>query len=446
MKINKDLIKKYNRPETLFVISSFPEKSGELALENAVARYSYLLLSNFPSNKKVVVFCEKRQEAHPYELNDSVLVVPTYTRGSIQFALELIVALSRFTRARDLLIQFEFSIFGGKVALPGLLMALTMFRLRGINISFMFHQVIRNLGELSGHLGLKKNSYRQRFLNFSLSGFYRAVGTISNTVIVHDNVLKDALTGLVGAEKISVIPHGCGDTAYLSPNLRREYRSKFGIKKNELIILAYGYLSWYKGTDWIIETIGNLSKAHPTRKIKLLLTGVQSPTLKGTHAYAKYERELSKLIQKNKKHVILGGFIPESEVPGIFAASDVAVFPYRVKMSASGALSVAWQYGKRVLVSREFAKNYKEYDVKTILEGHDVSVDQITFDLNQHSFEEALFELLEKPGASYKVARTSRSIAQSRSWTNVADAYAIICTGNYVKSYLEEPNLYAPAN
>lgn len=431
MNIQKDLFEKYNTSSALFILTSFPMRGGEVASENAVARYSSLLVQNFPESQKIIVICEKRNEKDtPYELAENILVVPTYTVNSPKFAFEILRTMRTFYEVKNLLVQFEFSIFGGKIVLPGIISLLALSKLMGIRSTFMFHQVIRDLGKLSGHLGIGRKSLYRNVLNTFLTLFYGQVGLLSNKIIVHDSLLKKALSSVISPKKIFVIPHGCGNAEYLSPELRAEYRARLGIKKNELIILAYGYLSWYKGTDWIIKTVGRLSRKHPELHLKLLLPGVQSPTLKGTKAYELYKRRLFRLLKKYDKYVIQPGFIPESDVAGVFAASDIAVFPYRAKMSASGALSLAWQYGKRVLVSTEFSKNYDEHDAKAILQRYDVSAMQITFPLNTYAFEQTLSELIHRPGAGYNVARASRSLAHLRSWKNVAVAYRDVCFNN----------------
>ncbi len=240
MNVPQHLIHKYNTSSSLFVLTSFPKKEGEVAEENAVARYSHLLLQNFPQDRQIVVLCEKRDiHDEAYELTDNILVVPTFTTNSPKFAFEVISKMRQLNKIKSLMVQFEFSIFGGKVVLPGMVAVLATARLMRVHTVFMFHQVIRDLGKLSGHLGIGKRSLYRNTLNTGLSAFYSIIGILSDTIIVHDSMLKKALVGVVSGKKIVIIPHGCGDTHHLSPNLRSTYRRKLGIEQNDLVILAY---------------------------------------------------------------------------------------------------------------------------------------------------------------------------------------------------------------
>ena len=64
MKILKKHIAEFNQPDSLMVVSSFPQKKAEIASKDALARYTYLLVKNFPKNQKLVIFSEKSGESY----------------------------------------------------------------------------------------------------------------------------------------------------------------------------------------------------------------------------------------------------------------------------------------------------------------------------------------------------------------------------------------------
>jgi hypothetical protein len=123
-------------------------------------------------------------------------------------------------------------------------------------------------------------------------------------------------------------------------------------------------------------------------------------------AYKKYHQKLKKVVKEANGDIIYTGFIPETDVKKVFGSTDLFIFPYRTKMSASGAFSLCLGYGKSYIVSKAFAQNLDKNEIK----GR-------TFDLNYSSFEKALMSNL-------LIKRNSvLPIDQQRSWTSVASKY-----------------------
>ncbi len=439
MNITKKLLNKYNTPDTLAILSSFPKKDGEVADENAVARYTNLLITNFVGSRKIVVICEKRQKTDKaYELADNILVVPSYKVNSLLFSFQVIKTLYKFNQIKNLLIQFEFSIFGGKDSLPGLLGIIFSQWLFGRNISITLHQVVDDISSLSGHLGLKRGSLRTHAFNFLLSQFYKLIGIFSDTVIVHDSLLKTRLSAFVKEDKIVVIPHGGFGSSQLSSSLRSRVRRSLGFDKKDFVILVFGYQSWYKGTDWIIKTVGDLVEKHPELNLKILLAGGESPTLKYTSAYKNFFLNLKDLLGHYGNIVKSTGFVPESEVAKVFAASDAVVFPYRTRMSASGALSLTWSYGKAFLASSQFATNFLEPDVLDAFARYSISTKDISFELNLQSFEKVLIGLVNNKSLTLRLKNAGAEVANFRTWSRVAKAYELACTRQAISVSIED--------
>ena len=223
-------------------------------------------------------------------------MVPSFSKNSPLFFLELIKNIATFSLAKNLLFQFEFSVYGGKRTFSGIILLLTWLKANAVNVTTALHQVILDLKPLHGHLGVKKNSTWTKILNRLLSAFYRAVGFLSNKVVVHDRLLAKRLLGLVNEGKLEVISHGIDKTKKFSKSFEVKSRKHFGFKRDEKVVTLFGYHSWYKGTDWIVKTAGQIAKENPNRKIKLFLAGDKSPTLKDTKAYKAYSKKLEKFI------------------------------------------------------------------------------------------------------------------------------------------------------
>lgn len=399
------MFEKFNTPDTLGIISSFPAKGGEVARGNAISRYTYLLTKNLPKNQKVVVFSEIRNAQKPFLMSSNVLVIPTYRINSLNFFTDLVKNISKFDRVDNVLIQFEFSIFGGKIVIPQILALLLALKLLGKSIKIMFHQVVSDINVLSGHLAIRKNGAKSLALNFLLKVFYRVCGVLSDKVFVHDEVLASRLLGFVNRDKIKVIPHGIDEKKTISKAFAGKCKKSFGVNKNTKLIGIFGYCSWYKGTDWLIENFARFAHENPGKNVRLLVAGGESPTLKGTLAYKKYHKKLKKVIKKANGNIIYTGYVPDSDVRRIFGAVDLFVFPYRTKMSASGAFSLCLGYKKPYIVSGAFSENIGKSEAKGRV-----------FSLDYKSFSKVLEKAL-------KGSRVRPVYAQDKSWSSVAKMY-----------------------
>lgn len=429
MKLPKKIVNQFNLPSTMVVLSSFPSKGGEVAVDNAISRYTKLLLSNYPKTRNVIVISEKRSKVDkPYFLNKNIFVIPTYRVNSPFLFWDIQKILSQFNSARFLMIQFEFSIFGGKMITNLFPLFLAFQKLMGRKVSIMLHQVVYDLGRLSGHLGLNKKSVQTKFYNMALGFFYIVTGIFADKILVHDSILKKRLAHFMDESKIYVIPHGSHGVTNTPSSLREIARSQMGITAKEFVVLAFGYQSWYKGTDWITKTIGEIVKTKQAN-ITLVVAGGTSPTLKNTKAYDSFVKKLEQIKEEYKQNIIFTGFVPEAEVENIFAASDLIVFPYRARMSASGALSLAWQYKKPFLVSRSFASNFLEEDVSYLFKVYNISRGDVVFRMNKTSFETKLFALMQNKYTLRSLSILGGALAQARSWQSMAKRYdTVVCT------------------
>ena len=394
-----------NDNSSIGIITSYPAKNGEIASANAISRYSHLLSKSFYKNQNLVIFSEKSQKNNiSYQSAENILIVPTYKYNSTLFFSQVLGKVIDFNKIKDYLIQFEFSIFGGKKMIPSFLLMLLGLKLLNKNTTITLHQVATNLNDLSGHLGLQKNSFKTHFFNVSLNIFYRVVGVLAQKIIVHDELLKNRLSDYVDSKKIEVIPHAIGDESIkkITPKIAVAAKKQFGFNKKDKVITVYGYRSWYKGTDWIVKTVKELGDANPKLNLKLLVAGGVSPTLKNTASYKNFDRKLKNVIKKANGSVKVTGFVPEKDVWKVFAASDVVVFPYRTRMSASGAFALTLAYKKPFLVSNHFAA------------GSEIDLSEVSFDMNTFSFENALNNIKKVD---------IKKLTENRDWDSIASLY-----------------------
>lgn len=114
------------------------------------------------------------------------------------------------------------------------------------------------------------------------------------------------------------------DTKRFAPEIRSEdhdrLRHQFGLGGEDLVLLFAGRLTPEKGIKELLEAFQKLDLPH----VKLLIvgspffdSGLQSP----------FEKQIRQLSETMKDRVIFTGFIPNPEMPSLYALADVAVMP-----------------------------------------------------------------------------------------------------------------------
>jgi glycosyltransferase involved in cell wall biosynthesis len=413
------LINQFNQPETLVVITSYPPKNGEAAQLNAVACYAGNLLKAYKS-RKIVVLAEALGKTELYR-QGNVLVYRCFDRDSFLLYWHLLNALHIFHKPRQVLVQFEFNMLGIMSVTGALPLFLGFLRALGRQIIVVQHQVVGDLGELEGHLGIKRGSIKSQVFNLFLNWFYRALGFVSHKIIVHEEVLKACLGQFVPMAKIAVVSHGLS-LAKREP-LKALARQKLGFAKDEFILLLFGYLTWYKGTDWLIKKVGQLANAQPELKLRLVVAGGPSATLAYKRHYKAFLQKVQALAAAYHQSVMMTGFIPDKEVGTYFAAADLAVLPYRTLMSASGPLSFALRFGKPFLVSQAMLPALRNKDVRTVVEGSKIKPQALGFGLEGKTFDQKIALLASHRGVLKRLERLSKSLAQLRTWPTIVNEY-----------------------
>lgn len=165
----------------------------------------------------------------------------------------------------------------------------------------------------------------------ALSGFDR--------LIVHTRIGKRALMAMeVDERRVSVIPHGV--FSYCTQRCGPSIESP---KSETCVLLAFGSIKPYKGTDVLIRALAELPETTRS-KVRLIIAGNPSVSEKELRALA-VESGVDDHIEWILK------FIPDEEIPALFQRCHAVVFPYR-QIGASGALMTALPYGKAIVASR----------------------------------------------------------------------------------------------
>lgn len=406
-----NLSARFNQPGTILVISSYPDLHRGIKDLNAVAWHSQKTLHSLATpQQKVVVFAETTGPITNYTDGQNILVIRSWTKGNFLSLLKTFFQSLTFTQAKTVLFQFEFNIFGGVTPVLFIPLLLLCYRLLGKKVIFELHQVITDLHQLSKHLNLT-NQLILKIYNQGLQTFYKVLGIFANHIVVLEEELSHRLSPFIPLSKINFIPISISKPNKINQNYAK---NKLGYKSSDFVILSFGYINWYKGSDWIANTLKNT-------KSKLILGGGPSPTLADKPYYQNFYKKVND-IAKNSHNITITGFIPENKISTYFTAADLVVLPYRVFMSSSGPLSWAFSYQKPVIMANTLKKYQTSIDFSTALTNCDISPDSIFFSFNQKKFIQKISSLKNSTQLQ-KLTTFSKYMNLSRSVENVTTKY-----------------------
>ncbi|MDO8551101.1 MAG: glycosyltransferase [bacterium] len=409
----KKLIEKYNQSKTVLVVSSYPDKKDGIKNLNAVAWYAEKTLKSLPLGNKyrIVVLAEITDKPQTYE-DGRLLIIRCWRRNSPFLLKDLLSQIIKFDKVANVLVEFEFNTFGGMIgtfAFPFFMLALKVLGKRTV---LELHQVLLDINALSGHLNIKRGGLLASILNLVLMYFYKSVGRLSDRIIVLEEELKNRLSTFVEPKKITPL-----FIATSKKNLpsKENAREKLGLKKNDFILLYFGFVTWYKGADWLIKECKG-------KNVKLIVAGGSSPTLRKKSHYQKFYSRILSLVEKSP-NISLTGFVNEADIPYYFAACDLVVLPYRAFMSASGPLSFAISYRKPFILSNNLSCYLGSEDFVESLDIVKGTKEDLVFPLDSYSFNQKIKTLKSDPLALKKLQKISSNLNYMRSPENLGKMY-----------------------
>jgi glycosyltransferase involved in cell wall biosynthesis len=167
---------------------------------------------------------------------------------------------------------------------------------------------------------------------------------LADALICHGEAARTELERdfQIAADKIWLIPHGplFDDGPRLTP---QEARSRLGLQQKEPLVLCQGVISEYKGIPFLLDAWKQLKAAGVAGRLLIAGTGDQ--------------RILSEIQETVVAEALSDSvslwlhFIPVEQLPFLYQAADVLVYPYKAG-TTSGALLTGLNYGKAVVATR----------------------------------------------------------------------------------------------
>ncbi len=427
----KNLFKKYNTLDTLIVISSYPKKQ-EIYSKGVCAVASFTKNTIRPlikkgQYKKIVVLTMIVDKEEVYE-EDGILVVRCFKRNNPLSYFSLLKKLLHFSLAKRVLIEFEFASFGDTKATLAILPLIWSLFFLGKNVTLVIHQVVIDLQKLSGHIGINSKELISLLFNPGLKLYYKLLSFPVSSIIVLEDSLKESLSTIVNKDKITVIPHGVPIVNKIFS--KNKAKQKLGAK-NEVVILYFGYLTWYKGVDFLIKSLLN-QKTFKGKKIRLIIAGGPSFTQEEKSHYKKFLAKIYNLINKAPDRITITGFVKEEDIPVYFAAADLVVFPYRTFISSSGPLSFALAYNKPFLISSRLETILDSIDAKKSLQRAGITKNDVVFNFNSKDLLTKISNSLSKEQLK-KLERFSLYLSKERSFGNLSASYQEVLSRNVTR-------------
>ncbi|MBN2498633.1 MAG: glycosyltransferase [Deltaproteobacteria bacterium] len=162
----------------------------------------------------------------------------------------------------------------------------------------------------------------------------------AQSFVVHAESDRAALARLRPQTPVHVSPHPVyADLDWPRPG-REEARAALGLPADARVLLFFGFVRAYKGLGHLLESVRRLD---PRAGYKLVVAG------EFYEPRSRYAAGLNAL-EDSGQLLLLDRYIPNEELPALFAASDLVLAPY-LSATGSGAVQLAYAFDRPVLAS-----------------------------------------------------------------------------------------------
>jgi glycosyltransferase involved in cell wall biosynthesis len=120
-------------------------------------------------------------------------------------------------------------------------------------------------------------------------------------------------------------------------------REALGVAPGDPLLLFFGTIRPYKGLHTLLAALATVRGAHP--EVRLIVAG------QPWEPWEQYAAQIASLGLTDNVLPRLG-FVPEAEVPSLFAAADLVVLPYTHFDAQSAVGAQALGFGRPLLVTR----------------------------------------------------------------------------------------------
>jgi glycosyltransferase involved in cell wall biosynthesis len=252
----------------------------------------------------------------------------------------LIIDFLKAIRLRMILLKAGFSFLGNRphlIHFQWLLdrdadyYLLKLLKWFGVKVVYTAHDLLPHDEDTAGNRRLFKRIYQ-----------------LVDKLIVHAESNKNEMIEIfnIGADKISIIPHGSNGLFFNHRGISREVaRDHLGIPIGKKVILFFGLIKRYKGIEYLVQAFKDIKDQ--VEDAMLLIAG---KVWEGDAELLRYYSGFLAQFNGSGDVRCVTGYIPFDEIGHYFMAADVVVLPY-IKASQSGVLLAALAAGRPVVVT-----------------------------------------------------------------------------------------------
>ena len=167
---------------------------------------------------------------------------------------------------------------------------------------------------------------------------------------------------------------------------KTHYKEKLGFKKEEIIISAFGHISYSKQYDFILESFVK-ADIFKNKNIKLLFIGEFSAPA--------YQEQINEIIEKNNlnKKVIITGFVSDEQYKHYSIATDIAInLRIDSRGETSRALLMNMAYGLPTIINNyaSFSEIPDQVSSKVILNSQEDFIEKLNTLIENKSLREEI--------------------------------------------------------
>jgi glycosyltransferase involved in cell wall biosynthesis len=412
MQLTPALIEQFNQPETVVLISKYPYRDIARSF-HGVAVYTKELLHSISkqSDQRFVVLVESEYD-RSIELDSSgkILIIPAFDGVVSKMYRQMSGWLGTFSKAKLLHIHSEYFTSGNLFQMSTSLIFFQYLKLRGWKISYYAHNVVDNLQFMTSHLGNSGSIFQ--LLNKAIPWYYRILNASIDRFVALDIAVQQRILKLVPNADVELSPIWLQSKAK-NATLRTKWRKKLGYTASDFVIMNFGFMTKYKGTDWLVKQFEHFAKNKQHQNWKVLLAGGPAPSQEGRSHYQQFYDWLEEKSQ-TLPNVHLTGFIPHTELKGYFAAADLVILPYRGILGASASLSRGLEYGVPFILSDELKPYLEAADIQKALHASGVKPEALLFKRTRQSLVQKLGHLEQSPSVLKAMSSLVKNVVAAR--------------------------------
>ncbi len=233
------------------------------------------------------------------------------------------------------------------------------------------------------------------------------IAKLADHIIVHLESQKEILLRLgLTPERISVIPHG---TKIIEVD-REASRRRLGLPLDGKILLMFGFVKPHKCLHVAVDALNIIRKEY--ENTYLFIAGGLAPTASEEHRrYADSLRKKIEELDLEENVIFPNKYYPDEDVPYIFSACDIVLFPYYEEdRSSSGSLHLAIGAGKPVIASR----------IPKFEELKHISDELLVLPYNSEVIAKLALRIFKEPKFRNHIIRRTEAYRKLTSWENTA--------------------------